>query len=50
MFFNQKGEPFKLGWELLKIRSFNPVPRVKSDIQMVVNAYSFRVCFYCSGL
>ena len=35
---------------LLKIRSFNPVPRVKSDIQMIVNAYSFRLCIYCSGL
>ena len=50
MFINQKGEPFKLGWELFKIRSFNPVPRVKTDIQMVVNAYSFRLCIYCSGL
>ena len=27
MFFNQKGEPFKLGWELLKI----------SDILLVAN-------------
>ena len=38
MFFNQTGEPFKLEWELLKIRSFNPVPRVKSvsKIQLVV--------------
>ena len=36
--------------ELLKIRSFNLVPRVKSNIQMVVNAYSFRLCFYFSGL
>ncbi|XP_044172270.1 uncharacterized protein LOC122956650 [Acropora millepora] len=35
MFINQKGESFKLGWELFKIRSFNPVPRVKTDIQMV---------------
>ena len=50
MFINQKGEPFKLGWQLLKIRSFNPVPRVKSNIQMAVNTYSFRLCFYCSFL